>query len=133
MTGEGWMGCLAMVVALALIAVGVGGLGRGAAERAEGRRQAASALQNEIAGLNSQALRLLDEVAMTENESTRRYLWGSIARLKVEMANRSVQYHREYSQGVDPWNHEANLQGALREQGQALQFMHDLNDPDAHF
>lgn len=130
MTGEGWMGCLAMAVALVLIAVGVGGLG---ARRARARRQAAQDARNRIAALNSQALRLLDEVAMTENESTRRYLWGSIARLKVEMANRSVQYHREYSQGVDPWNHEANLQGALREQGQALQFMHDLNDPDAHF
>lgn len=130
MSGEGWVGCLAMAAALALMAVGVGGLGRGAAKRSEARRQAASALQNEIAGLNSRALGLLDEIGMTASAAERTRLWRELRALDYEMASASVALHVEHGQELDPWNQQANLHGAMAEQQHAWEQMQEPRGKD---
>ena len=130
MSGEGWMGCLAMVVALALIAVGVGGLGRGAAKRSEARRKAAQAARNRVAALNSRVLGLLDEIGIAASAEERARLWHEVRALDYEMASASVALHVEHGQELDPWNQQANLHGAMAEQQHAWEQMQEPRGKD---
>lgn len=124
------MGCLVMVVALALIAVGVGGLGRGAAKRSEARRKAAQAARNRVAALNSRVLELLDEIGMAASAEERTRLWHEVRALDYEMASASVALHAEYGQELDPWNQQANLHGAMAEQQHAWEQMQEPRGKD---
>ena len=124
------MGCLVMVVALALIAVGVGGLGRGAAKRSEARRNAAQAARNRVAALNSRVLGLLDEIRMAASAEERARLWHEVRELDYEMASASVALHVEHGQELDPWNQRANLHGAMAEQQHAWEQMQDPRGKD---
>ena len=124
------MGCLVMVVALALIAVGVGGLGRGAAKRSEARRKAAQAARNRVAALNSRVLGLLDEIGMAASAEERARLWHEVRALDYEMASASVALHVEHSQELDPWNQQANLHGAMTEQQHAWEQMQEPRGKD---
>lgn len=121
------MGCLVMVVALALIAVGVGGLG---ARRARARRQAAQDARNRIAALNGRAIGLLDQIGMATSEMERTLLWREVRALDYEMASASVALHAEHGQELDPWNQQANLHGAMAEQQHAWEQMQEPRGKD---
>ena len=119
-----------MVVALALIAVGVGGLGRGAAKRSEARRKAAQAARNRVAALNSRVLGLLDEIGIAASAEERARLWHEVRALDYEMASASVALHVEHGRELDPWNQQANLHGAMAEQQHAWEQMQEPRGKD---
>lgn len=120
MSGEGWLGCLAMALALVLIAAGVGGLG---SRQARVRRQAAQDARNRIAALNSRVIERLDRIGMATSAVERTMLWREVRALEYEMASASVALHLEYGQELDPWNQQANLHGAMAERQQAWERM----------